>query len=113
MILTKMTTTEATPIARVPEKAASHPEVTVLQAQAPEDLEVDPVLISKLIPFFIPQRHKTLVFLAFQDAQLADKENNMPPKKKQSAAALRKILKDKDAKMKVLEAQLARRTRGK
>lgn len=31
----------------------------------------------------------------------------MPPKKKQSAAVLRKILKDKDAKMKALEAQLA------
>jgi len=45
--------------------------------------------------------------LPFHDAQLGDKENEMPPKRKQTAAELRKALHEKDAKMKALEAKLA------
>jgi len=39
--------------------------------------------------------------------QLGDKENKMPPKRKQKVNELRKALREKDAKMKALEAQLA------
>jgi len=45
--------------------------------------------------------------LPFHDAQLGDKENEMPPKRKQHAAELCKALREKDAKMKALEAKLA------
>jgi len=45
--------------------------------------------------------------LPFHDAQLGDKENEMPPKRKQNANELRKALHEKDAKMKALEAKLA------
>jgi len=45
--------------------------------------------------------------LPFHDAQLGDKENEMPPKRKQNAKELQKALREKDAKMKALEAKLA------
>ena len=46
-------------------------------------------------------------FLPFHDAQLGDKENEMPPKRKPNAKELRKALRDKEAKMKESEAKLA------
>ena len=45
--------------------------------------------------------------MPFHDAQLGDKENEMPPKRKQNAKELQKKLREKDAKMKELEAKLA------
>jgi len=45
--------------------------------------------------------------LPFHDAQLGDKEKEMPPKRKQKANELRKALREKDAKMKALKLQLA------